>query len=213
MRSRAQKPDTASAGAPDAAGDAPDETVTRLLAELRAGDRAAFDRAASLMYGELRRVAARQLRGERGSHTLLPTALVHEAYVRLSAASGLELVDRAHFLAVAARAMRQVLVDYARHRCALKRGGDLARTTLDGKEIAAPGRDDDLQMLALDEALDRLGALDRRAQAIVEHRFFAGLSEEETAALLGVSARTVRREWVKARAWLHKELDAAGAPS
>jgi RNA polymerase sigma factor (TIGR02999 family) len=183
--------------------------LTRLLAELRGGNRAALDGAVSRLYDELRRVAARQLRRERPGHTLYPTALVHEAYVKLSDARGVMAVDRAHFVAIAARAMRQVLVDYARQRGADKRGGDLVRTTLDGKELGddpAFGGD----MLALDAALDRLGAVDERARTIVEHRFFVGLTEEETADLLKLSVRTVRREWVKARAWLHAELAGTG---
>ena len=186
--------------------------LTRLLAELRGGNRAALDGAVSRLYDELKQVAARQLRRERPGHTLYPTALVHEAYVKLSDARGVVAVDRAHFVAIAARAMRQVLVDYARQRGADKRGGDLVRTTLDGKELGddpAFGGD----MLALDAALDRLGAVDERARTIVEHRFFVGLTEEETADLLKLSVRTVRREWVKARAWLHAELAGTGGPN
>ena len=130
--------------------------------------------------------------------------------MKLSGAPGVPAVDRAHFVAIAARAMRQILVDYARQRGAGKRGGDLVRTTLDGKELEdEPAFDADL--LALDAALDRLGALDERARTIVEHRFFVGLTEEETADLLNLSVRTVRREWVKARAWLHAELAAREA--
>jgi RNA polymerase sigma factor (TIGR02999 family) len=182
---------------------------TRLLAELRGGNRAALDGAVSRLYDELRHVAARQLRRERPGHTLYPTALVHEVYLKFSDAPGVAAVDRTHFVAIAARAMRQILVDYARQRGADKRGGDLVRTTLDGKEFGdgpAFGAD----MLALDAALDRLGSLDERARTIVEHRFFVGLTEEESADLLNLSVRTVRREWVKARAWLHAELASDG---
>jgi RNA polymerase sigma factor (TIGR02999 family) len=211
MRNRGDRPDTAAPETPSPGFRGAAEDVTRLLAEFKAGDRAAFDQAAALMYDELRRLAARQLRRERPGHTVQPTGLVHEAYLRLSAASGLALVDRAHFLAVAARAMRQVLVDHARRRAALKRGGDLARTTLHGKDVEAAAHDNDAELLALDAALERLRSLDERAHAIVEQRFFAGLGEAETAAVLGVSTRTVRREWVKARAWLHKELYGSGA--
>jgi RNA polymerase sigma-70 factor, ECF subfamily len=183
--------------------------LTQLLAELRGGDRAALDKAVSRLYSELRQVAARQLRRERPGHTLYPTALVHEAYLKLSDSAGVQAVDRAHFVAIAARAMRQILVDYARQRGADKRGGDLVRTTLDGKELGdAPGINADL--IALDAALDRLGALDNRARTIVEYRFYVGLTEEETADLLNVSVRTVQREWAKARAWLHAELATAG---
>jgi RNA polymerase sigma factor (TIGR02999 family) len=179
--------------------------LTRLLAELRGGNRAALDQAVARLYEELRQVAARQLRRERPGHTLYPTALVHEAYLKLADSPGMAPVDRGHFVAIAARAMRQILVDYARQRSADKRGGDLVRTTLDGKALGdAPGFGADL--LALDGALDRLGALDERARTIVEYRFYVGLTEEETADLLNLSVRTVRREWVKARAWLHAEL-------
>jgi RNA polymerase sigma factor (TIGR02999 family) len=179
--------------------------LTRLLAELGRGNRAALDEAVARLYGELRHAAARQLRRERPGHTLYPTALVHEAYLKLADASGVQVVDRAHFVAVAARAMRQILVDHARQRGAGKRGGDLVRTTLDGKEPGEPPAFD-ADILALDAALDRLGALDARARTIVEYRFYVGLTEEETAELLQLSDRTVRREWVKARAWLHAEL-------
>jgi RNA polymerase sigma factor (TIGR02999 family) len=187
----------------------PDLTeLTRLLAELRDGRRGALDEAVARMYGALRQAAARQLARERPGHTLYPTALVHEAYLRLADSTGLTVQDRQHFIAVAARAMRQVLVDHARQRRALKRGGGLMRTTLHDKDAVAPDASDD-ELVALDAALVRLGAVDDRARTIVEYRFFAGLTEEQTAELLGLSARTVRREWVKARAWLHATL--AGA--
>jgi RNA polymerase sigma factor (TIGR02999 family) len=210
MRKQRHRPEMAEAETPETGVYRAAEDVTRLLAEFRTGDRTAFDRAAALMYDELRRLAARQLRRERPDHTLLPTALVHEAYVRLSAASGLARADRAHFLAVAAHAMRQLLIDHARQRAALKRGGDVARTTLDGEDVAAAAGNDDDELLALDAALERLRGFDERALAVVEQRFFAGLAEAEIAAVLGVSTRTVRREWVKARAWLHKELYGPG---
>jgi RNA polymerase sigma factor (TIGR02999 family) len=182
--------------------------LTRLLVELRSGNRGALDQAVARTYAHLRRIAAQQLSRERPGHTLHPTALVHEAYVRLSGATSLTVENRAHFMAVAARAMRQILVDHARARRAARRGGDLARTTLDGKDVARPTEDDAL--VALDEALEALGACDERARTIVEHRFFLGFTEAETAALLGLSDRTVRREWVKARAWLHQRLHASG---
>jgi RNA polymerase sigma factor (TIGR02999 family) len=189
--------------------DADVSELTRLLAELRDGRREALDEAVARMYGQLRQAAARQLARERPEHTLYPTALVHEAYLKLAEASGLTVQDRGHFVAVAARAMRQVLVDHARQRHAVKRGGGLVRTTLDDKDVAAPGALDD-DLVALDAALERLGAVDDRARTIVEHRFFAGLTEEQTAELLGLSVRTVRREWVKARAWLHASLYGEG---
>jgi RNA polymerase sigma factor (TIGR02999 family) len=181
--------------------------LTRLLGELRAGNRAAMDEAIARTYHHLRRVAARQLGRERPGHTLHPTALVHEAYMRLSSAPGLAVEDRAHFMAIAGRAMRQILVDHARARRAARRGGDQARTTLDGKDVAQAEVEDHL--VQLDAALDALGARDERARTIVEHRFFLGFTESETAALLGISEHTVRREWVKARAWLHQDLGAS----
>jgi RNA polymerase sigma factor (TIGR02999 family) len=209
MRQPREIPDTApnpeARSVPD--GNPGATELTELLARLRGGNRAALDQAVARVYDELRQVAARQLRRERDGHTLYPTALVHEAYLKLSGAPGVPAVDRAHFVAIAARAMRQILVDYARQRGAGKRGGDFVRTTLDDKDLAdTPAFDADL--IALDAALDRLGALDERARTVVEHRFFIGLTEEETADLLHLSVRTVRREWVKARAWLHAELAA-----
>ena len=191
----------------------PDLTeLTQLLAELRDGRREALDEAVARMYGPLRQAAARQLAREHPGHTLYPTALVHEAYLRLAEATGLAVQDRQHFVAVATRVMRQVLVDHARQRQALKRGGGLVRTTLHDKDAVAAEPSDD-ELVALDAALEHLGAVDDRARTIVEYRFFAGLTEEQTAELLGLSTRTVRREWVKARAWLHATLagEIAGA--
>ncbi|HYH00223.1 MAG TPA: sigma-70 family RNA polymerase sigma factor [Terriglobales bacterium] len=178
--------------------------VTRLLVEARDGGRENFDRLIGAVYAHLRRIAQQQLRRERPGHTLHPTALVHEAYLKLSSDADLNVNDRDHFFAVAARAMRQILIDHARHRNAEKHGGEWVHTSFDGKQIAAGGADADL--VALDSALDRLGQMDERARQIVEYRFFVGLSEQEIAELLGLSERTVRREWVKARAWLHKEV-------
>ena len=190
-------PDVAeSAGVPTSPGE-----VTRLLSAYRGGARDALDRLLPLVYEELRAVAGRQLRRERPDHTLHATALVHEAYVKLAGGGGVEAGDRAHFLAIAARAMRQVLVDHARRRMAAKRGGDWAVTTLSDGHHGVDFRPE--EMLALDRALEQL---EPRQRQVVEYRFFAGMEEAEIAAVLDVSERTVRRDWVKARAWLYREL-------
>ena len=175
--------------------------VTRLLRSARQGDGSALDQLMPLLYDDLRQLAQKQLRREHGERTLHATALVHEAYVKLSAGEGLQVGDRAHFFALAARAMRQVLVDQARKRKSAKRGGEWVRTTLSGGEQAVELDPDEL--IALDEALNDL---DERSRQIVELRFFAGLEELQVAELLGVSDRTVRREWTKARAKLYKRL-------
>ena len=174
--------------------------VTQLLEAVRGGDSQAMDRLVPLVYEELRALAKRELYREQPGHTLHATALVHEAYLKL-AGSGIPASDRAHFLAIAARAMRQVLVDHARRRKAVKRGGELARTTLTDSGAPVEFRPDEL--IALDEAMERL---DPRQRQVVEFRFFAGMEEKEIAEVLGVSDRTVRREWVKARAWLYRSL-------
>lgn len=174
--------------------------VTRLLAAADAGDADALDRLLPLVYDELRQVAEAQLRRERPGHTLQPTALVHETYLKLCGGD-LPASSRAHFLALAARAMRQVLVDHARRRGAAKRGGAWSATTLtDG---AASIELDPEELLALDRALDEL---EPRQRQVVECRFFGGMEESEIAEALGVSERTVRRDWVKARAWLYRAL-------
>jgi RNA polymerase sigma factor (TIGR02999 family) len=175
--------------------------ITRLLDAVRAGDRSALDSLVPLLYDELRRIARRELRRERVQSTLQPTGLVHEVYIKLAAGSGIQASDRPHFMAIAARAMRQVLVDHARRRRSHKRGGDWAVTTLtDNAQIVELRAD---EMISLDRALEEL---DERQRQVVECRFFAGLQEEETAAALGVSVRTVRRDWIRARAWLYREL-------
>jgi RNA polymerase sigma-70 factor (ECF subfamily) len=176
------------------------EGLTRLLRRVAEGDDAALGQLYPIVYDDLRELADRQLRRERADHTLQPTALVHEAFLKLSAAAP-EVVDRAHFAAIAARVMRQVLVDHARRRGADKRGGGWIRTTL-GEGRAAVGLDPD-ELLALDRALD---TLDERQRQVVEYRFFGGLEEREIASLLGVTERTVRRDWVKARAWLYASI-------
>jgi RNA polymerase sigma factor (TIGR02999 family) len=174
--------------------------VTRLLESAVAGDRGALDRLVPLVYEDLRRVAHRQLDREGGGHTLQTTGLIHEAYLKL-AGGGLSATSRAHFLAIAARAMRQVLVDYARRRKAAKRGGGVVSVTLADEPQAADASAADL--LALNEALEQL---DPRQRQVIECRFFGGMAEEDIAVALGVSERTVRRDWVKARAWLYRSL-------
>jgi RNA polymerase sigma factor (TIGR02999 family) len=179
--------------------------VTALLERARAGDHEAASSLVPLVYGDLKRAAERLLGRERPDHTLRPTELVHEAYIRLvpGGAGGAE--SRAHFIAIAARAMRQVLVDHARRRAADKRGGGLeVRVTNPDAAMEV----DVAELVALDDALERLGRRNERLPRVVELRFFAGLTEDETARALGVTPRTVQRDWATARAWLHKELSA-----
>jgi RNA polymerase sigma factor (TIGR02999 family) len=179
--------------------------VTSLLQRVRSGDDDALDDLMPVVYEELRRIARRHLRGQAAGHTLQTTALVHEAFLRLARGRQAGWTDRVHFYAVAATAMRQVLVDHARRRGASKRGGDYDRVGLATGDL---GIDTQAElMVEIDDALQKLSALDPRLTRVVECRFFAGMSEPETAAALGVTDRTVRRDWVKARAWLHRELD------
>jgi RNA polymerase sigma factor (TIGR02999 family) len=178
--------------------------ITGLLLAWRAGDREALDRLFPLVYEELRRIAHRQLGRERAEHTLGTTALVHETYLKLVDQTRVQWADRAHFFSVAARAMRRILVDYARRHRALKRGGAPARVSLD--DVPAVANERAHTLVALDEALTRLAAIDERLSKVVECRFFGGLTEEETAEALAVTARTVRRDWVKAKGWLYQAL-------
>ena len=189
---------------PDAPGD-----ITQLLAAARAGERGAVDRLFALVYGELRRLAHLRLGREAPHGTLRTTALVHEVYIKLANRQALEVRDRSHFFALAARAMRNLVVDYARERQAQKRGGGAPVLELD--EALLAGGDSPHDLLELDTALSKLGVLDERLAQLVELRFFVGLSEEETAELLEVSERTVRRDWRRARAFLHEALGAAPA--
>ena len=182
--------------------------ITLLLDQLRQGNRQAESQLMPLVYQELRQLARGYLRAERADHTLQATALVHEAYLRLVGQNDAGWKNRAHFFGIAAQMMRRVLVDHARARRAGKRGGADRRTLLDSALAAANNQS--AEMMALDEALDRLAALDPRQCRIVELKFFAGLSEEETAEVLGISTRTVKRDWAVARAWLFNQL-AAGA--
>jgi RNA polymerase sigma-70 factor (ECF subfamily) len=177
--------------------------ISQLLTEWAARDPTARDRLVPLVYEELRRLAHYYLRGERAGHTLQTTALVNELYVRLAGIKDLQWRDRAHFFAMAGTLMRRVLVDYARYRGRDKRGGGLLVTSLDDHAVT-PGQSVDI--LALDEALERLATVDPQQGRIVELRFFAGLSVEETAAALDISPATVKRDWATAKMWLHREL-------
>jgi len=187
-------------------GAEPRDRITALLLELERGDARAADHLVPLVYDELRRIASRQLRREAEGHTLSPTALVHEAYLRLVDQTRVQWVNRAQFFAVAARLMRRVLLDHARRVGAAKRGGGWKRMELEGAEIAVEERA--AELIALDDALEKLAALNPRLSQVVECRFFGGMTEEETAAALGVTDRTVRRDWIKAKGFLHQALPA-----
>ncbi|HSU59213.1 MAG TPA: sigma-70 family RNA polymerase sigma factor [Bryobacteraceae bacterium] len=181
-----------------------DPEVTQLLAQFRSGDRDAESRLVSLVYAELRRMALLCLNRERPDHTLQPTALVHETFLRLAKGNQPQWEDRVHFFAVAGRLMRQILVDYARRHHAGKRGGPRERIPLGENLIFSEHKPH--QLLALDEALCRLAKQDDRQSRIVEMKFFAGLNVDEMAEILQISPRTVKREWTMARAWLHREM-------
>ena len=180
------------------------ETTLLLLEARHNGHSVVVDWLYPIVYDELQRIAHRLLTNERQGHTLSTTALVHEAYLRLVDQTRVEWQDRAHFCAVAAGAMRRILVDYARRRHAEKRGGRQDPLTLDEARVAINGQAE--LVISLDEALTRLAGLDERLSKVVECRFFGGLTEEESAEVLQVSSRTVRRDWVRAKAWLFKEL-------
>ncbi len=184
--------------------DAPAE-ISQLLEKAASGDRPARDRLLQLAYSELRRLALRYMRRERVDHTLQPTALVHEAYMRLFRGGEIQWRDHAHFIHSSARAMRQILVDHARRNGRLKRGGDARKVELHDSAVVACDQQPEL-LLALDECLERLHAMDPRQARIVEMLYFTGLTQQEAAATLGVSEITVRREWRLARAWLWSEL-------
>jgi len=182
----------------------PPSQVTKLLQGWRAGDRNAWDALVPLVYDELRRLAHHHLRNERPDHTLQSTALVHEAYFRLIGQDLPEWESRAHFFAIAAQLMRQILVDYARRHRASKRGSGVCLLTLDDA-VALPQRKD-LDVVALDDALNTLAGIDPRQSRVVELRFFAGLSLEEISGVMGIATATVQRDWTAARAWLHREI-------
>jgi RNA polymerase sigma-70 factor (ECF subfamily) len=179
--------------------------VTQLLLQLRAGEKGAEAKLITLVYTELQRLAAHYLRGERPDHTLQPTALVHEAYIRLTQLQGVDWQSRAHFFAMAATVMRRILVDHARARKANKREGFREAISLEDAFVVSHARS--LELVALDDALEKFAKLNARGSKIVELRFFGGLSEEETGAVLGISARTVKRDWRLAKAWLYNEVN------
>jgi RNA polymerase sigma factor (TIGR02999 family) len=178
--------------------------ITRLLADWSNGDRQALEKLTPLVYDELRRLAARYLRQERSGHTLQSTALVHEAFLKLVGQNNVRWQNRAHFFGIAAQMIRRILVDYARARHAGKRGAGAEKLSLD-EAIALPGAPD-LDLLALDDALEGLAKIDERQSRLVELRFFAGLTLEETAEVLQMSIATAKRDWVSAKAWLSREI-------
>lgn len=192
----------------------PDETqstVTRLLGEVRGGDRHALGELFALVYDELQLLARRQRRRWNGDYTLNTTALVHEAYLKLVDQSRIGVESRAHFFALASRAMRHILCNHARAKRARKRGGDLERVPLDDQQVpagrAVPPDETSVLLAALDDALRRLEELEPRRARVVECRFFGGMTVEETATALGVSPRTVKRDYAMAQAWLQRELE------
>ena len=184
--------------------DSPGE-VSVLLAEMRSGQKDALARLLPLVYNELRRLAARYLRDERKGHTLQPTALVHEAYMRLAGQDRANWQNRAQFMGIAGQLMRRLLVDHARKRHTAKRGGSLV--TLDEGLAQSTSAAPEEEVLAVDEALERLERLDPQQARVVELRYFGGLSAEETAGAMGISQRTVEREWTLAKAWLRSQLE------
>lgn len=188
----------------------PSSPVTELLVRWRSGDDEALQVLMPLVYDEMRRLAHSYLRRERQDHTLQSTALVHEAYVRLTGNVLPQWQDRAHFFGIAAHLMRQILVEHARSRNTSKRGGDVVKLAIDG--LNEPGQHPDLDIVALDDALNDLARIDSQQSRVVELRFFTGLSIEETAEVLGISVSTVKRDWNTARIWLYRELDRTIAP-
>ena len=180
------------------------DEITRILQALSEGDREAPEKLMPLVYDELRRLASGYMRRERSEHTLQATALVHEAYLRLVDQTQIDWKGRAHFFSIAARLMRQILVDHARERNAAKRGGGVTKLALD--EAISFAADNEIDLVALNDALNALAAFDSQQARIVELRFFGGLTIEDTAEVLKVSAATVKREWGLAKAWLRREI-------
>jgi RNA polymerase sigma factor (TIGR02999 family) len=180
--------------------------ITKLLHNWQGGDSAALDALVPVVYKELRRLAHCELRKERPNHTLQSAALVHEAYFRLLGQNPPQWESRTHFFAIAAQLMRQILVDYARRRRASKRGSGVCMLTLEDAEALPQRKDKDVDVIALDDALNTLAELDPRQSRVVELRFFAGLSLEETSEVMGIATATVQRDWTAARAWLHREI-------
>jgi RNA polymerase sigma factor (TIGR02999 family) len=187
----------------------PDDGLTQWLIRLRDGDGEALDRLLPIVYDELRSLARAQLRNENPGHTLGATALVHEAYIRLTGRNEIDPKDRSHFFAIAAQSMRRVLIDHARIRGAQKRGSGQVALSLEhaGALLTDDGSG---ELLIIDEALERLATANPRAAQVVERRFFAGLTLDETAESLGLSKKTVQRDWTLARAWLQKEIERLG---
>jgi RNA polymerase sigma-70 factor (ECF subfamily) len=180
--------------------------ISLLLQQMATGNQDAMQKLVPLVYGELHRLAAHYMRDERKDHTLQPTALVHEAYLRLVNRQQANWQNKAHFFGVAAHVMRTILTDHARHHCRIKRGGvHQHKLSLDDVQLFSEERSDDL--LALDESLRQLAQLDARQSRIVELRIFGGLTVDETAAVLGISSKTVKRDWTIARAWLYGDLN------
>ena len=180
------------------------QEVTQLLADWGKGDRSALDKLFPLVHSELRRIAQRQMNQERGGHTLQATALVNEAYLKLVGQQGFEWHNRAHFFAVCAQVMRHILIDHARAHARDKRGGGAIQVSLN--DVAMIAEDQASNLVALDEALRLLESLDPQKGRIVELRYFGGMSIEETAEVLNVSPRTVRREWQRSKAWLYRMI-------
>jgi RNA polymerase sigma factor (TIGR02999 family) len=188
-------------------GQPPTSTVTEMLAKARAGDSSALANVFPLIYDELHRLAQQQLRREPDGHTLSPTALVHEAYMRLIDYSRMEWNGRSHFLAVASTAMRRILVDHARGHRSMKRGGGAIRhVPIESIQLGTEERAE--LLIAVDDALERLKEIDPRQAQVVECRFFGGMTEEETAEALGIGLRTAKRDWARAKSWLHREIAA-----
>ena len=180
--------------------------ITKLLHNWQGGDSAALDALVPVVYKELRRLAHCELRKERPNHTLQSAALVHEAYFRLLGQNPPQWESRTHFFAIAAQLMRQILVDYARRRRASKRGSGVCMLTLDDAMALPQRKDKDVDVIAVDDALNALAEIDPRQSRVVELRFFAGLSLEETSEVMGIATATVQRDWTAARAWLHREI-------
>jgi RNA polymerase sigma factor (TIGR02999 family) len=183
--------------------------ITRLLTAYRAGDAAAAAELIGLVYEELRQLARQYLRQERADHTLQPTALVHEVYLRLFGENTIEYQDRGHFFLIAARQMRRILVDHARARYAARRAGDLIKVSLE--ELVETPQEIQHDLAALDEALADLERLHPRSSQVVELRFFGGLTEQETAGVLDISVSTVKRDWEFAKVWLYSQVQSASA--
>jgi RNA polymerase sigma factor (TIGR02999 family) len=209
-QSRATPRATLSVGFPGSVPAMPDQqnplspSVTQLLAKAVSGDSSALANVFPLIYDELHRLAQAQLKREPDGHTLSPTALVHEAYMRLIDYSRMEWTGKAHFMAVASTAMRRILVDHARSHRSVKRGGALQRVPIEAVQLGTEERAD--LLIAVDDALGKLKELDPRQARVVECRFFGGMTEEETAEALGIGLRTAKRDWAKAKAWLHKQI-------